>query len=341
MQTYYYKDSVGNFGDDLNGWLWNRLLPDFFDDDSRTRLSVIGTIINDVMPKADKWFVFTSGVGYGHLPEGFGDSSWEILSVRGPLSAKVLGLGKDKYITDGAALLNTLPEFKPLSDSEREGVIFIPHHHAIPVGNWENVCRLAGVEYVSPQWDSVDVINKIRKSKLVIADAMHAAIIADAMRVPWVPAISSPQINTFKWLDWALTIDTPYLPINIGPSYFHESIKSQTLKFYGEHYELKDKTAESAIKDFYFKKKYKSSILWPNYCRASRILSYNLPYALINCLGKGYMARKNETYTALAVEYMLKAKDSNGFLSEDNVFSDNVDKLMSKLDYLKKFKSVS
>ncbi|HGV3453200.1 polysaccharide pyruvyl transferase family protein [Raoultella planticola] len=341
MQTYYYKDSVGNFGDDLNGWLWNRLLPGFFDDDSLTRLSVIGTIINDAMPKADKWFVFTSGVGYGHLPEGFGDSSWEILSVRGPLSAKVLGLGKDKYITDGAALLNTLPEFKPLSESERDGVIFIPHHHAIPVGNWERVCKLAGVEYVSPQWDSVDVIHKIRKSKLVIADAMHAAIIADAMRVPWVPAISSPQINTFKWLDWALTIDMPYLPINIGPSYFHESIKSQTLKFYGENYELKDKTAESAIKDFYFKKKYKSSALWPNYCRASRILSYNLPYALINSFGKGYVARKNEAYTALAVDYMLKAKDSNGFLSEDNIFSDNVDKLMSKLDYLKKFKGVS
>lgn len=341
MQTYYYKDSVGNFGDDLNSWLWNRLLPDFFDDDNRTRLSVIGTILNDAMPKADKWFVFTSGVGYGHLPEGFGDSSWEILSVRGPLSAKVLGLGKDKYITDGAALLNTLPDFKPLSDAERHGVIFIPHHHAISVGNWENVCKLAGVEYVSPQWDSIEVINKIRRSKLVIADAMHAAIIADAMRVPWVPAVSSPQINTFKWLDWALTIDTPYLPINIGPSYFHESLKSQTLKFYGEKYELKDKTVESAIKDFYFKKKYKSNILWPNYCRASRILSYTLPYKLISGLSKGYVTRKNETHTASAVDFMLKAKNSSGFLSDDNVFYNNVDKLISKLEYLKKIKGVS
>lgn len=36
---------------------------------------------------------------------------------------------------------------------------------------------------------------------MVLADAMHAAIIADAMRVPWLPLITSPQINTFKWLD--------------------------------------------------------------------------------------------------------------------------------------------
>lgn len=45
--------------------------------------------------------------------------------MRGPLSAKVLGLGSDKYITDGAALLNTLAEFKPLPENERSGVIFI------------------------------------------------------------------------------------------------------------------------------------------------------------------------------------------------------------------------
>jgi succinoglycan biosynthesis protein ExoV len=63
--------------------LWDRLLPNFFDSDTSVRVSVIGTIINEVMPKADKWFVLTSGVGYGHLPEGFGNDNWKILSVQG------------------------------------------------------------------------------------------------------------------------------------------------------------------------------------------------------------------------------------------------------------------
>jgi succinoglycan biosynthesis protein ExoV len=119
MKLYYYKDVVGNFGDDLNSWLWDTLLPDFFDQDDSVRMSGIGTIINTAMPKTNKWIVFSSGVGYGNPPANFGDDSWDILSVRGPLSAKVLGLPQDKYITDGAALLNTLEEFKPLSESER------------------------------------------------------------------------------------------------------------------------------------------------------------------------------------------------------------------------------
>ena len=338
MQIYYYKDSVGNFGDDLNGWLWDRLLPNFFDSDTSVRVSVIGTIINEVMPKADKWFVLTSGVGYGHLPQGFGNDNWKILSVRGPLSAKVLGLGSDKYITDGAALLNTLAEFKPLPENERSGVIFIPHHHAISVGNWEEVCRLAGVEYVSPQWNAVDVINKIRNAKLVIADAMHAAIIADAMRVPWVPVITSPQINTFKWLDWALTINTPYSPIDLGPSHFHESLRSNTLKYYGEKYKLSDISPESAIKDFYFKRKYKSSKLWPTYSRIARRLTYNLPYKILSSLKDSEIKNKNLVYTESAAERLIKVKNSSGFLSDDVVFFNNVDGLLSKLDILKQHK---
>ncbi len=58
MKLYYYKDVIGNFGDDLNSWLWDALIPDFFDQDESIRMSGIGTIINTAMPKADKWVVF-------------------------------------------------------------------------------------------------------------------------------------------------------------------------------------------------------------------------------------------------------------------------------------------
>lgn len=227
MKIYYFKDPVGNFGDDLNAWLWDSLLPGFFDEDDSTRVSGIGTIINTSMPQAKKWVVFSSGVGYGHPPKNFGDSNWDILCVRGPLSAKVLGLDPSKAVTDGAALLNTLEEFKPLPEKERSGVIFIPHHHALQSGQWESVCNLAGIEFVNPQWDSKVVIQKIRHAKLVIADAMHAAIIADAMRVPWIPVITSPQINTFKWLDWTQTINLQYSPEILGASSFRSQSEAK------------------------------------------------------------------------------------------------------------------
>lgn len=137
MKLYYYKSKLGNFGDDLNGWLWNDLLPDFFDENEDVRFSGIGTIISPEMPKAKKWIVFGSGIGYGFPPEGFGDEHWDIMCVRGPLSANVLGLSQNQYITDGAAFLNAHPEFTPLPEHERSGTLFIPHHKALAHGQWE------------------------------------------------------------------------------------------------------------------------------------------------------------------------------------------------------------
>ena len=41
MKLYYYKAPLGNFGDDLNPWLWPRLLPDIFDDDGRVSSALL------------------------------------------------------------------------------------------------------------------------------------------------------------------------------------------------------------------------------------------------------------------------------------------------------------
>ncbi|MCS4274562.1 MULTISPECIES: polysaccharide pyruvyl transferase family protein [Raoultella] len=339
MKLYYYKDVVGNFGDDLNSWLWDTLLPDFFDEDDSVRMSGIGTIINTAMPKAGKWIVFSSGVGYGNPPANFGDDSWDILSVRGPLSAKVLGLPQDKYITDGAALLNTLEEFKPLSEGERSGVIFIPHHHALLTGNWQYVCELAGVEFVNPQWDAKLVINKIRGAKMVLADAMHAAIIADAMRVPWLPLITSPQINTFKWLDWTQTIKESYSPIVLGNSSLRESLRSRGLGFYGENYHIKDLTLDSALTDFYNKRKYKSKVWWPKYNKIAKKVVSTIPDKIALSLGENTRNKLDLKYIEAAVKTLESCKAGQPFLSNDDIFYENVSKLMSCVDKVKKYKS--
>ncbi|HBR1726781.1 TPA: polysaccharide pyruvyl transferase family protein [Klebsiella pneumoniae] len=339
MKLYYYKDVVGNFGDDLNSWLWDTLLPGFFDQDDSVRMSGIGTIINTAMPKTNKWIVFSSGVGYGNPPANFGDDSWDILSVRGPLSAKVLGLPQDKYITDGAALLNTLEEFKPLSESERSGVIFIPHHHALLTGNWQHVCEQAGVEFVNPQWDAKLVINKIRGAKMVLADAMHAAIIADAMRVPWIPLITSPQINTFKWLDWTQTIKENYSPIVLGSSSLRESLRSKGLGLYGENYHIKDLTLESALTDFYNKRKYKGKIWWPKYNKIAKKMISTIPDQILLSFGEATRNKLDVKYIESAVKMLESCKAKQPFLSSDDVFYENVSKLMSCIDKIKKYKA--
>jgi succinoglycan biosynthesis protein ExoV len=43
---------------------------------------------------------------------------------------------------------------------------------------------------------------------------MHAAIIADAFRVPWIPLALSPDFSYFKWNDWAKSLEVDIKIIN-------------------------------------------------------------------------------------------------------------------------------
>lgn len=338
MKIYYYKSAHGNFGDDLNAWIWDALLPGFFDGNENVRVSGIGTIITSAMPPAEKWIVFSSGVGYGYPPANFGDSSWETLCVRGPLSAEILGLPKDKFITDGAALLNTLAEFKPLAEAERKGVIFVPHHHALITGQWEKVCQQAGIEFVNPQSDAKRVIQKIRHAKLVLADAMHAAIIADALRVPWVPLITSSQINTFKWLDWTQTINTPYRPIVLGSSSLREYLRNKSLCTYGENYFLPDSDVEFAVKYFKKQRELKNKKWWEKYQHFTQLVLHRIPNKTIRTVEERFNLDLNSRFIDHASKILLEAKSRPGFLSEDIKFNNNLERLLHGIDKLSKCK---
>lgn len=338
MKLYYYESKIGNFGDDINKWLWNELKSDFFDGDPEIRFSSIGTIINKGMPAAKKWIVFSSGIGYGYAPKGFGDESWDIICVRGPLSASILGLSETKYITDGAALLSTLAEFSPLPEEERDGVIFIPHHNALDTGNWEAVCGRAGIEFVNPTLESKIVIQKIRHAKLVLADAMHAAIISDAMRVPWVPLVTSGQINTFKWLDWTKTVNLPYKPIVLGSSSVKECVRDKLLFLYGEKYFVSNLTEHDAIKQFKLHRLVKSNFLWPYYFKVSKVLFYKIPMILISMLGAGLVKKADEKMILSAKEKMKEALASPSYLSRDDIFFQNQGELKKAFaDFIEKY----
>ncbi|NDL62325.1 polysaccharide pyruvyl transferase family protein [Acerihabitans arboris] len=335
MKLYYYKSALGNFGDDLNAWIWDRLLPNFFDNDDNTRFSGIGTIINTEMPDANKWIVFGSGIGYGHPPKGFGGNKWDIVSVRGPLSAQILGLGKEKYITDGAALLNTLSEFTPCAENERSGTIFIPHHNALDKGPWERGCQRANVEFVNPRGEATEIIQKIRRSRLVLADAMHAAIIADAMRVPWVPMVTSSQINTFKWLDWTQTISCPYMPIVVGSNFLQNVLHNRKVNLYGEKNFHPGEDVDEALKTFKKQQNLTDSVEGHKYINKVKSLYYRLPNKLF-CL---YESQVSKNRGERAIEYvtsrLLEATRNGGFLSEQNVFDENLDRLLNGINAVK------
>jgi succinoglycan biosynthesis protein ExoV len=209
MKLYYFKDPHGNFGDDLNPWLWRQLLGDVLDDADDELFVGIGTLINHRLPIDPVKHVFGSGMGYGERPVV--DDRWVFHAVRGPLTARALGLDERIAITDSAVLIRTVD--LPPGRCLRAKCGFIPTGGSIARYDWEQVCRDSDIRYISCQWDVSRVLSEIQSCDLLICEAMHGAIVADALRVPWVAARCSDDILDFKWQDWLATLGLPYEPI--------------------------------------------------------------------------------------------------------------------------------
>lgn len=213
MKLFYYKDPAGNFGDDLNPWLWPRIAPDLLDDDPASLFVGIGTILDERIPAEPIKVVFGTGVGYGRLPAI--DERWHICCVRGPLTARALGFPSDVAITDSAALVSLVAPPQP---PKLYPVSFIPHfrtdERANSQGiNLEAVCNDLNINYINPHDNVEATISALQSSVFVIAEAMHGAIVADALRVPWVPVQLYDHIRSLKWWDWCASLDLEYNPM--------------------------------------------------------------------------------------------------------------------------------
>ncbi|NEP63722.1 MAG: polysaccharide pyruvyl transferase family protein [Symploca sp. SIO2G7] len=221
MKIFYYRrrDGQPNFGDELNTWLWPQLLPGFFDDDESAQFIGTGTLLNHCLSErttaAKRLIIFSSGVGYeqplSHIPD-----HWRIVCVRGPLSAQRLHLPRKRAITDGGILVRRC---FIASIQKKKGYGFMPHiHHAsFADAAWKTLCHQVGIRYIDPRWSIEQILQAISESEVLLAEAMHGAIVADALRTPWIPVITSPRILSFKWRDWCASINVPYKPWHLLP----------------------------------------------------------------------------------------------------------------------------
>jgi len=200
MQLYYWSAQGPNLGDALNPWLWPLLLPGFFDDDPRELFIGIGSNLGHTFPQTAKKIVCGTGYGGYQAPPHI-DATWDVRFVRGPRTAHVLGLDPRLGIGDPGMLVHqvgaALPEI-----GEHHAVGFMPHWESALYGAWEAVCTEAGARFIDPRGPLASVISAIRGCDLLVTEAMHGAIVADALRVPWVPFMPLP-VHRFKWFDWA------------------------------------------------------------------------------------------------------------------------------------------
>jgi succinoglycan biosynthesis protein ExoV len=233
MEVFYYRDPTGklNFGDDLNEIVWRELLPKHVFEADDVLLMGIGSIFNAHFAplsrtQGKRVFVLGSGAGYFALPPGW--ENWKILAVRGPLTAELIGK-PEVAATDSAALLSVLPQIVSLAP-ERSSTLLIPHHSSAAYGQWEKVAAAAGLTYLDPRLPVPVVMEHFSRAKLVVTEAMHGAIVADTLRIPWIPITIAPDTLPFKWRDWTLSLDLPYEPILVPASSGWEIAHHRVLK---------------------------------------------------------------------------------------------------------------
>jgi len=216
---YFYRGEAPNFGDELNVWLMPKVFPDFFDGDDREVFLGIGSVIFDSHPLDAKKIVFGSGFGgYTKLPRL--DESWKISCVRGPLTAKALRIDESFVAGDAAILTN---RFR-VSPRDRPGLIsFMPHFQSLYRGHWRLACRLAGIHFIDPRSSVETILDEIQGSRLMISEAMHGAVVSDALRVPWVPILPFDRAHWMKWQDWAGALDLRLAQHRLAPSSVREA----------------------------------------------------------------------------------------------------------------------
>jgi len=214
MKLFYFQAHCGNFGDDLNPWLWSRIWPDL-ENAPYDWLIGIGTILDARIDKLDGTkLVMGSGFRPTTLPAASFRNTW-VKAVRGPLTAQAMELDESLAITDPAILVCNFFERKA---SPGNPIGFLPHFATAEAFNCKQLAEDAGMIYIDPRNSPASVIECIRSMDRVVVEAMHGAIVADALGIPWrrVRLFSwkreSEAVSEFKWNDWLRSVEMSTAP---------------------------------------------------------------------------------------------------------------------------------
>lgn len=248
---------INNFGDRLNQVLaenlFSPLLGKHFEpknSSSLVHLYAIGSFLStgflSRLNTGDKAIVLGMGAGYGDLPvqQSFGLGRrfpvWiknqlnlplpadtlargeyhRIYWVRGPLTARLLGLDPALAISDAAYLIRFTDEGKRVADLRRGGISFMPHYTAaVSSPGLKEICESVGIRYIDPRCGVDAILSAIGSSEVLMTEALHGAVVSDALRVPWIPLHSSDDVFEFKWLDFCASIHLDYAPSHLPISW--------------------------------------------------------------------------------------------------------------------------
>jgi succinoglycan biosynthesis protein ExoV len=182
-------------------------------DDASDLFLGIGSVLDARHPADRRKIVAGAGFGGYQAPASL-DGSWEIYWVRGPRTARQLGLSASFGLGDPASLL---PVVHPIAPHAIAGdaigrcapgpIGFMPHFESLSRGAWPQAAAAAGVMLIDPRNAPCTILDQIAGCRMLLSEALHGVIAADAMRVPWVALAPIAPVHRAKWLDWADALD--------------------------------------------------------------------------------------------------------------------------------------
>lgn len=206
MNLIYWKSDIGNFGDDLNPWLWERIFGDFSKYTNDIDFVGIGSQLDTPFENERRKIIFGAGIrDFLFNPKL---DKLDIRFVRGPYSAKVFN--NCRYITDAAYCLALLEkkEYK-----KKYNVSYMPYFRHVPFFDWTFFEKWSGIKVILPTNPVEQIIQEINESRNLLTSAMHGAIVADIYRVPWMRVKYSEFLgeslltSELKWADWLQSMD--------------------------------------------------------------------------------------------------------------------------------------
>lgn len=243
---------INNFGDKLNALLVERifgeyLIPDVhLDVDQKhhaCKVFAIGSFLShELLAQLDanhRAVFFGLGSGYAQFPiiRTFGTGSrfparvgnaltlptqretpprgpgHAIYWVRGPLTTQLMGLPDHLAVGDAGYLIRQCDIFDTYHTDERSGIVFMPHFTAATSAvGLRYACEGLGIRYIDPGGAETEILAAIAGAKVLVTEALHGAVIADALRTPWIAVKSSDDIFEFKWRDFCTSIGVTYEP---------------------------------------------------------------------------------------------------------------------------------
>jgi succinoglycan biosynthesis protein ExoV len=248
MQLVYHRGRTLNLGDDLNAAIWPALAPALFDDDDLADgLAGIGAVIGLPVNSIRVLHVFSSGAGNNRMENWAGQNVcyW---CVRGPISARLAGVVEALAITDGA-ILTPLVKGYPNAATGYRGVAVVPHWETLGHPGWDAVAKQTGFDVIDPRGDPLAIVQRIADARLVLAESLHGAIIADTYGIPWAAFATSKDFGCVEWVDWTMSLGmrfgmTMVPPPSAGPV----TAFGRSEGDYGKRIEM---GADEAMRDFH------------------------------------------------------------------------------------------